>query len=92
MLDEIRGVYDVVILDTPPLLPVIDALDIVDKAETIIVCGRAAKLTRSQAHAGKQALDRLPDRPVGLVVTGIKPSSDDRAYRYSYYSADADSV
>jgi Mrp family chromosome partitioning ATPase len=92
MLDEVRGIYDAVILDTPPLLPVIDALDIVDKAETVIVCGRADRLTRSQARAGKQALERLPDRLVGLVVTGIKPSRDDQSYGYSYYDSYAGSV
>ncbi len=87
MLDEVRQVYDVVILDTPPLLVVVDTLEVIEKAEAIVVCGRTAKLTRTQARAGENALKRLPGRPIGLVVTGVTPSRDSGYTYYSYYSS-----
>lgn len=83
MLNDVRQTYDLVILDTPPVLPVVDALEVITNTEAVVVCGRAAQLRREQVRAFKQALDRVPDRPVGLVVTGIKPSGD--YYGPDYY-------
>ena len=87
MFDEVRDAYDVVIFDTPPLLVVVDTLEVIEQAEAIIICGRAARLTRAQARAGKNALQRLSDRPIGLVVTGLTPSRGS-GYGYDgYYSS-----
>jgi Mrp family chromosome partitioning ATPase len=89
MLQEVGQAYDVVILDTPPVLPVVDALQVIANSEAIVVCGRAAQLTREQARAFKQALERVPERPVGLVVTGIKPSAAEPGLGYyGYYVAE----
>jgi Mrp family chromosome partitioning ATPase len=86
MLEDVRHAYDVVILDTPPLLVVVDTLEVIEKAEAIVVCGRTAKLTRAQARAGKEALRHLSERPIALVVTGIKPSRDSGYSYYGYYT------
>ena len=84
-LDEIAREYELVVLDCPPLLPVGDTLSIVPKVEGVILCVRLGQTTRDQAIAAKDALRRLPERPVGLVLTDSKPGSD---YDYSgYYSS-----
>lgn len=57
----------------------------IEKAEAIVVCGRTAKLTRAQAQAGKDALQHLPERPIGLVV-GVKPSRDSGYGYHNYYT------
>jgi Mrp family chromosome partitioning ATPase/capsular polysaccharide biosynthesis protein len=85
MLDEVRRVYDLVILDTAPLLPVVDALEVIGKSDVVIVCGRATKLTRGQARAGKEALDRVPQSKIGLVVTGMRPTRDEYGAGYDGY-------
>jgi Mrp family chromosome partitioning ATPase len=87
MLGEVRSAYDVVILDTPPLLSVVDALELIPKADAVVVCGRTAKLTREQARAGKAALDRLPERPIGLVITGTRRGDEDYSGGYYGYYA-----
>ena len=83
MLDQVRNAYDLVILDTPPVLSVVDALELIPKADSVLVCGRLARLTREQARAGKAALDRLPPRPTALVITGTKRG--DEEYSGGYY-------
>ena len=84
-LDEVAREYELVVLDCPPLLPVGDTLSIVPKVEGVILCVRLGQTTRDQAVAAKDALRRLPERPVGLVLTDSKPGSD---YDYSgYYSS-----
>jgi tyrosine-protein kinase len=83
-LDEIAREYELVVLDCPPLLPVADTLSIVPRVGGVILCVRLGQTTRDQAVAAKDALQRLPARPVGLVLTGSEPGSD---YDYSGYPA-----
>lgn len=85
MLTEVQDAYDVVILDTPPLLSVVDALELVPHVTATILCVRAARTTRDQARAGMAALERLPDRPVGLVVTGTRRDEEPVYGYYGYY-------
>jgi capsular exopolysaccharide synthesis family protein len=81
-LDEVAREYELVVLDCPPLLPVGDTLSIVPRVEGVILCVRLGQTTRDQAIAAKDALRRLPERPVGLVLTDSKPGSE---YDYSGY-------
>ena len=83
-LDGIARDYEFVVLDCPPLLPVGDTLSIVPKVGGVILCIRLGQTTRDQAIAAKDALGRLPQRPVGLVLTDSEPGSD---YDYSGYPA-----
>lgn len=88
-LAEVSEVYDTVILDTAPLLPVADTLAIVPDVSTLIVCLRLRQTTRDQARAAQSALDRLPERPVGLVLTDAGQRED---YYYGSYGTAAVSV
>ena len=81
-LGEIARDYELVVLDCPPLLPVADTLSIVPRVEGVILCVRLGQTTRDQAIAAKDALRRLPERPVGLVLTDSEPGGD---YDYSGY-------
>jgi capsular exopolysaccharide synthesis family protein len=82
LLDEVAREYELVVLDCAPLLPVGDTLSIVPRVEGVILCVRLGQTTRDQAIAAKDALRRLPERPVGLVLTDSKPGSE---YDYSGY-------
>ena len=69
--------YDLIVLDCPPLLPVGDTLSIVPRVEGVMLCVRIGQTTRDQAVAARTALARLPERPVGLVITGLEPGAED---------------
>jgi succinoglycan biosynthesis transport protein ExoP len=84
-IDQIRTVYDVVIIDSSPLLPVSDTLEIIPHVDMVLMCVRYAQTRRDQAEAARVAIARFPDRPTGLVITGLKPrSADSELYSYSY--------
>jgi capsular exopolysaccharide synthesis family protein len=87
-LTDVSKVYEAVILDAPPLLPVADTLAIVPDVSTVIMCVRLEQTTRDQARAAQSALERLPERPIGLVITDIRRQDDGYDYR-SYVATGA---
>jgi Mrp family chromosome partitioning ATPase len=77
--------YDLVVLDTCPLLPVVDTLELIPFVDGIVLCVRLGQTTREQAGSALQALHRFPRKPTGLVVTGVRPGLDENyGYSYSY--------
>jgi capsular exopolysaccharide synthesis family protein len=83
-LKDVGDAYDAVVLDTAPLLTIADTLGILPEASAVLLCVRLGRTTRDQTRASQAALDRLPSRPVALVVTDVK---DQEAGYYAYYRA-----
>lgn len=84
LLAELRGAYDLVIIDAPPLLPVTDAALIAAQSDGVILVVRHGKTTKDQCE---QAVDRL--RSVGAPLSGsvlnMVPSGPETyGYRYGY--------
>jgi capsular exopolysaccharide synthesis family protein len=84
LIAELRLRYDVVLIDSPPLLPVTDAALLAAQADGLIVVMRHGKTTRDQlAHA----LDRVTQvgaKCVGIVVNLAPLSKRSRGYGYGY--------
>ena len=81
-IDVVAQAYDCVILDCPPLLPVADTLEVVPHVSGVLLCTRLNHTTRDQAAGARDALERLPGRPVGIVLTGDEES---KKYYGGYY-------
>jgi capsular exopolysaccharide synthesis family protein len=90
MLRELREQYDVILIDTPPLLPVTDAAAVAPATDGALLVCRFKQTTRTQVEMAVQALDAVSAPLLGTVFTMV-PSSGPRAYgQYNaYYRTDA---
>jgi len=88
LLKQVREVYDVVILDTAPMLPVVDTRSLLPLVDGIVIAARSRQTTRDQATALREALHHSgTDAPTGVVVTGV--TSGDESYGYYSYAYSA---
>jgi len=80
-LRELRTHFDLVIVDTPPVLPVPDALTISEQVDAFILLFR---LRHTPHHLFRQAMDELGERKImGVVLNGEEKKSD--KYYTKYY-------
>ncbi len=86
-LEEVAHAYDFVMLDTSPVLPVVDTLELLPQVDGVVLCVRNGQTTRDQAAAARTVIGHFPPRPIGLVVTGTR--HQDREYGYEAYGYEA---
>lgn len=80
---QVSDAYDTVLIDTAPLMTVADTLEIVPSVSAVLLCVRLHQSTRDQALAAREALERLPERPTGVILTDVRETEE--GY-YSYYA------
>lgn len=85
-LEQVADAYDLVILDTAPVLPVADTLSLAPLVDRVLVCVRAARTTRAQAQAGIDALKRVKVESIGIVATGETKREEYVYGRYTPYA------
>jgi polysaccharide biosynthesis transport protein len=83
LLAEAAATYDVVLIDSSPLLAVSDVVPLATSVDGVIVVTRSQYTTRDAAQSFRRALERLPDvTVVGLVANGVRDSTVPQQYRY----------
>ena len=89
-IDQVRQVYDFVVIDSAPLLAVAETAEMISFVDAVVFCVRLGKTTAEQARSARAALARLPERLTGLVLTDLPPQVGGYyGYGYVYDYADA---
>jgi len=91
VLDQLRREFDLVILDTPPLLAAADAAVLGKFTDGVLLVVRAGHTDRSAAQHAMQQLRTVGARVVGAVLNDpdAKVASYGGYYYYNYYGAKA---
>lgn len=76
--------YDLVVIDTPPMSVVSDAIPLIKEVGGVIVVGRAGKTTRDAAARLSEQLGNLKAPFLGIVVNGLKSDGEGYGYGYGY--------
>ncbi len=87
VISELEGLADYVLIDTPPVLPVSDAVALAPRTDAVILVARLHSSTRGELEGVREVLDRTGARVIGVVAGGVKMRRSHyyrRGYHYHY--------
>ncbi|WP_406859666.1 polysaccharide biosynthesis tyrosine autokinase [Streptomyces sp. HUAS MG47] len=87
VLRELAAEYDVVIVDSAPLLPVADTLGLAPLADGVLLVVRASKTGREQIRNAAESLSRTGTRILGTVFS-MASAYKSEGYGYGYGPAE----
>ncbi|MCG6981003.1 MAG: AAA family ATPase, partial [Deltaproteobacteria bacterium] len=89
-LHEVREHYDVIIVDTPPVLPVADAFEVAPEVDGVILVYEVGRIGRGILHRAKVQLENVNSNVLGVILNNVKPDVAPDFYRYrtDYYYGD----
>ncbi len=92
-LHEVRENYDVIIIDTPPVLPVADAFEVAPEVDGVILVYEVGRIGRGILHRAKVQLENVNSNVLGVILNNVKPDVAPDFYRYRtdyYYEQKSD--
>jgi capsular exopolysaccharide synthesis family protein len=85
LIHEMRKHYDMIIIDTPPIMTVTDAALVGQKADTTVYIARWSSTAHEVIGEGIKKLQKFNIKLAGLVLTQVD-LTDHRQYGYDDYS------
>jgi capsular exopolysaccharide synthesis family protein len=87
LLDEFAKEYDLVILDSPPLLGFAECLQMATAADGVLIISRAGETRRGAVAEVISVLNRLRANIIGVVLNQVSQNTSSDGYSYyGYYS------
>jgi capsular exopolysaccharide synthesis family protein len=83
-ISGLKREYDIVIVDTPPALPVTDAAVLSAKVDSVIVVARAGVTKQSHVLGVFEILDNLRAKTLGVVLNMVPQHARGEEYGYAY--------
>jgi polysaccharide biosynthesis transport protein len=86
LIDASRKVYDVILLDCPPTLPITDAAVIAQSVDAVLLVVKAGKTTIKQFRGTQENLMNVDAKILGCIINMIPSNrrSEEYGYRYGY--------
>jgi capsular exopolysaccharide synthesis family protein len=83
-LAGLKKEYDIVIVDTPPALPVTDAAVLSAKVDSVLVVARAGVTKQTHVAGVFEILDNLRAKTLGVVLNMVPQHARGEEYGYAY--------
>jgi Mrp family chromosome partitioning ATPase/capsular polysaccharide biosynthesis protein len=84
LIEQARELADYVVVDTPPLGEVADALSLAPAVDDILVVMRPGNTSRTQLSVMRELLDRIGRTPEGYIIIGATDGTTGGHRRYGY--------
>ncbi len=88
LMDTLKQTYSLIILDTPPMLLVADAVLLAGRADATVAVIRADVTNRTAVERMTEILERNGSSAIGLVLNGVDTTSIDYYHAYGHKSSD----
>lgn len=86
LLDELQAAYDIVVLDTPPLGPVVDGLYLAQMADFLVFVLRSGATSQTEARMALQALRNAKSAEGEILAVLNQQDRASAAYKGKYES------
>jgi capsular exopolysaccharide synthesis family protein len=84
LLASLAEYADIVLIDSPPVLPVTDAAVLAGRVDAVVVVAAAGRTTQTQVSRALEVLGRIDAPIAGLVLNRASESVSFAYYRYAY--------
>ncbi len=84
LLDRLRAEFDMVLIDTPPMIQISDSRLISRLADGVILVVRSGKTSQGAAQAALQRLIEDGSQVIGTVLNDWDPKGSRGSYHYDY--------
>jgi capsular exopolysaccharide synthesis family protein len=84
LIESLKEWADWVVVDSPPLLAVADAAAIARWADGVLMVTRGGVSTREAARKGREMLEKVGARIIGVAVWGLEETAGGKGYGYYY--------
>lgn len=85
LIDRLEGMFDTIVIDAPPLLPVTDAAVLAQHVGGVVMVVGVQKVSRPALEKSLAALELVDANVLGVVLNRLPQKGPD-AYSYSYYT------
>lgn len=85
LLDQLREMADVVLIDTPPVVSFAESRALAAVTDGVVVVVAAGGVPRGAEEEAKRQLERVHATLLGVVVNKISPEDDDNYYVHQHY-------
>jgi capsular exopolysaccharide synthesis family protein len=82
LLETIKGMYEVIIIDTPPIMFVTDAQIVAAQSDGVVLVIDSGKVKKEVALKAKASLDHVKAKLIGIVLNNISRNHSDSYYYY----------
>jgi capsular exopolysaccharide synthesis family protein len=82
LLESLKGKADLVVIDSPPVTVISDAVVLATRMDGVLIVFRAGRTRLEQARNALNALKQVHARVLGVVLNGTGSGTQDYYYRY----------
>jgi non-specific protein-tyrosine kinase len=87
LFTSLKAQSDIVLVDSPPVLPVTDAAVLSTRVDATLLVATAGSTSKKELHRAHEVLRQVDAPIIGTVLNGVSPDSGyGYAYQYKYYA------
>jgi len=88
LIEDVSERFDVVLLDTPPIIAVTDAAILAQEVDGVILVLASGEVNKDYAQRAKEQLDKVGAKILGAVLNKADMKTSDYYYYYYYHGSD----
>jgi capsular exopolysaccharide synthesis family protein len=85
LIKKWREEYDIILVDSPPILSVADTSILASEVDTVIMVVQAGQTKRQSAQHAMEMLEKIGQEPFGIILNNVDFSKHYGSYYYYYY-------